>query len=183
MAIENNSARLVVVGLLINCGLPFVAFAISGFYAEFIFSVMEGSHNYIWLKSIKTSFPERAFSLTLSGLIALALSQIPLFFAVSKISLVRLAIFKDTLMVAIHKEGGPYRFSGLIAPLVTSIVSLVVIVRGPVDVAILCGGRACISENPTIFYISQTLIICLVYLSNLCVLIWGVAYFKLRKMK
>ncbi|MEN9151635.1 hypothetical protein R5576_16920 [Xanthomonas euvesicatoria] len=178
-----SSARLISLGALINCFLPIVGFSISGFYKSSIASSMAGSNNFIWLRALETSFPESAFVLTISGLLALLISYVPLYVAVSRITLVRLAIFKDTIMVSLHKEGMPYRFSGLLAPLITSVISLVVVIGGPVDMAIFCNGGMCISENPVIFLISRIAIFCLIYASSLCAFVWGMAYSKLRKMK
>ncbi|MFC0153506.1 hypothetical protein ACFFJ4_07615 [Xanthomonas dyei] len=151
MGAKISSLALINFGFLINCTLPLTVFSVSEYCIEFVASKMVGSNNHIWLNSLKPSFPEVAFLVTISGLVAITLSLIPLFIAASQISLVRLAIFKDTVMISTHKEGGPYKFSGLIAPLANSAISLMVVVWAPVY-----GGGAYWSENPGIFFIAQT---------------------------
>lgn len=176
MDLENVSRvnRGFICGIFVVVTLPTMAFLCSFFWGD---GLIESA---FIDRALRTSFPKSASIFIFFGLLALLISHVPLVFGILQISLDKLAIFRDSVMWSIHKEGRPYRFGPLVMAILLSLTTIAVFVFGPVDMGIMCSSGVCISRDPWIFIISQNMLLCLVYICNGCALFWVVAYFKLR---
>ncbi|MFC6840374.1 hypothetical protein [Xanthomonas theicola] len=151
----------------------------------FLLSIMGGHEliNSIFFdRALKTNFPKSASLFILFGLFSLLISLVPLTFGTLRISLDRLAIFKDTAMLSIHKDGRPYKLGPLIAVIFFLLVIIVMFVFGPVDMALMCYSGFCISKDPLLFIAAQNLLLFVAYICSGCVIFWIVAYIKLRRL-